>query len=205
MKTLLRCLGVLLVAAGVYFAVHHFRKDRLSSGGGRLTVHFTCDSSGRLEPCGCFTGQHGGLTRLSTWLDKRKESGPVLKLDAGGAIAGGADYDLIQYRYLARAYATMGFSALNMGGREAAIPAADLVKLSAVSAVPMLSASLVSSSTRQPLMTPYRVVEIEGLRIGILGVVSPRSVPVPGDGVTVLGLNEAIDLQLPKVAAESDL
>ena len=122
MKILLRCLSVLLVAAGIYLAVHQFRKGRLAPSGGRLTVHFTCDSSGRLEPCGCFTGQHGGLTRLRTWLEEQKESGAVLKVDAGGAIAGGADYDLIQYRYLARAYATMGFSALNMGGREAASP-----------------------------------------------------------------------------------
>lgn len=205
MKLLLRCLIVLLVAAGTYLAVHLSRKGPQASSGGRLTVHFTCDSSGRLEPCGCFTGQHGGLTRLRTWLGEQSPSGAVLKLDAGGAIAGGADYDLIQHRYMARAYATMGFSALNMGRREAAIPAADLVKLSAVSAVPMLSASLVSSETRETLLTPYRIVKIDGLRIGILGVVSPRSVPTPGEGVAVLGLNEAIDRHLPKVAAESDL
>ena len=69
----------------------------------------------------------------------------------------------------------------------------------------MLSASLVSTTTREPLIAPYRIVEIDGLRIGILGVVSPRSVPTPGEGVAVLGLNEAVDRYLPKVSAESDL
>ena len=35
-----------------------------SSTGEPLVIHFTGDVSGRLEPCGCFTGQYGGLTRL---------------------------------------------------------------------------------------------------------------------------------------------
>ncbi|MEO5712189.1 MAG: multiheme c-type cytochrome, partial [Luteolibacter sp.] len=142
---------------------------------------------------------------LRTWLEERKNPGPVLKLDVGGAIAGGADYDLIQYRYLARAYGTMGFSALNMGGREAMIPAKKLASLAAVSAVPLISASLVDTETRKEVLEPYRIVELDGFRVGILGVVSPNSVSAPGDGLTVLGLNEAIDRHLPALAAKCDL
>ncbi len=31
-----------------------------------LTIQFTGDVHGRLVPCGCFTGQLGGLTRIAT-------------------------------------------------------------------------------------------------------------------------------------------
>ncbi len=205
MKTVIKALLVLVVAASVTWAVIHFRQSSSSQRAESLTVHFTCDAMGRLEPCGCFTGQHGGLTRLRTWLEKRTDQGPVLKVDAGGAISGAADYDIIQYRYMARAYATMGFVALNMGGREAALPAATLTQLSSSAAVPMISASLVSADTRETLLKPWRVVDFGGLKVGVLGVVSPRSVPEPGEGVAVLGLNEAIDRHLPELSKQVDL
>ena len=110
----------LLVGIGVSLAF--LRRPEKVAGNADFTVHFTCDTFGRLEPCGCFTGQHGGLTRLRTWLEDREDHKDSIKLDVGGAIAGEADYDIIQYRYLARAYATMGYSALNMGAREATHP-----------------------------------------------------------------------------------
>jgi len=206
LKIIVRVLIVLLLAAAGGLAVMYYsRADKKAFFAGNLTIHFTCDASGRLEPCGCFAGQHGGLTRLRTWLGEQKQTGPVVKVDAGGAIAGLADYDIIQYRYMTRAYATMGFAALNMGGREAMIPAEILTPLAKSSPVPLLSASLVNADTRKPLLDPYRIITVEGLRIGILGVVSPKSVPKPGEGIAVLGLNEAVDRFLPELAPKTDL
>jgi hypothetical protein len=206
LKSAIRIALVLVLAAAATMAVLHYSGDDIKSRAkNRLTIHFTCDAAGRLQPCGCFTGQHGGLTRLRTWLDGRKHPGPVLKLDAGGAIAGTADYDIIQYRYMTRAYATMGFSALNMGGREAAIPAAELAKLAASSPVPLVSASLVDAESRRGLLEPYRIVKVGGIRVGVLGVVSPNSILRPGEGLAVLGLNEAVDRHLPELAAKSDI
>ena len=205
MKTAIRSLIVLMVTAAITWTVIQFRRTSGIAPADRLTIHFTCDAMGRLEPCGCFTGQHGGLTRLRTWLEERKTQGPALKVDVGGAISGNADYDIIQYRYMARAYATMGFAALNMGGREASLPAETLLKLSSSSPVPMISASLVFTESRKELLEPWRVVDCGGLKIGVLGVVSPHSVPEPGEGLTILGLNEAIDRHLPELSQKSDL
>ncbi len=201
----LRFISSFFIALFAVFFLSHCSKPAAKSGGQPLTIHFTCDTAGRLEPCGCFTGQHGGLTRLRTWLDAEKSASPVLNLDVGGAIAGSADYDLIQYRYLARAYASMGYAALNMGGREAAVSAKELVALAAGSPVPMISASLVDAATRKEILPPYQIVQRGGLRIGILGVVSPDSVPTPGDGLAILALDEAINRHLPALAAQSDL
>lgn len=206
MKTSIRIALLGLLVAAVVAALIYYTKPRESAGDpGMLTVYFTCDTSGRLEPCGCFTGQHGGLTRLSTWLEEAKPPGSVLKLDAGGAIAGAADYDIIQYRYLTRAYHAMGFLALNMGGSEARIPADLLATLASTSPVPLLSASLVDEVTRKEVLKPFQIVTIGEKRIGILGVISPNSVPTPGDGLAVLGLNEAVDRHLKPLAEDCDL
>jgi hypothetical protein len=202
----LRVAIIALIALALGFAVFFYaRPDVTAVDGSRITIHFTCDTSGRLEPCGCFTGQHGGLTRLRTWLDGRRDPGLVLKLDAGGALAGQADYDVIQHRFIARAYHNMGFAALNMGRDEAMLSAARLRELATSAAVPLVSASLVDETTREGVLKPHQTVTLGGLRIGILGVVSPTSVPAPGEGLAVLSLNEAIDRHLPALAEDSDL
>ena len=89
---------------------------------------------GRLEPCGCFSGQLGGLTRLDTWLHKFGVDGS-LRVDVGGAIADQQDYHVIQYRYILEAYEKMGFHALNLGGPEAELSAGTLRELAASSSV----------------------------------------------------------------------
>ena len=191
-----------VVAAAVGFLVSRKGADPVSP---QITIQFTCDTAGRLEPCGCFTGQHGGLTRLRTFLEAGKHTGDVLRLDIGGAIGGKEDYHIIQYKYLARAYATMGYTALNMGGREAMLSPETLTHFASSSPVPLISASLVDTDSREEILTPYRIVEAGGKRIGIIGVVSPLSVPTPGKGVTILALNEAIDRQLKVLSGKTDL
>src|SRR6185312_5157892 len=73
-----------------------------------LPIYFTCDTHGRIEPCGCFTGQYGGLTRLKTVLDA--EAAPsALRLDVGNSAAGPEDYDFIEYRYVLQAFAALHY------------------------------------------------------------------------------------------------
>jgi hypothetical protein len=92
-----------------------------------------------------------------------------------------------------------------MGAREAMLPADTLAKLASSSAVPLISASLVTGEERKSLLEPWRIVDLGGLKVGVLGVVSPRSVPEPGEGISILGLNEAIDRHLPELVKKSDL
>src|SRR5689334_25327641 len=78
-----------------------------------ITFFFTADTRGRLVPCGCFTGQYGGLTRLKTILDSEAVVNGI-RVDIGDAIRGKEDYNLIEYKYMLQAYASMNFDALNL-------------------------------------------------------------------------------------------
>src|SRR6187399_2925112 len=98
-----------------------------------LDIYFTCNTTGRIEPCGCFTGQMGGLTRVSTAL--KAVTGSALKLEAGNAIAGTEDFHVMQYRHLLRAFAETGYHAVNLGRREAKLSAAALRSAAAGSPV----------------------------------------------------------------------
>jgi len=170
-----------------------------------VRVHLTCDVSGRIEPCGCFTGQFGGLSRTQTVL--LEETRPSLRVDAGDAIAGAGDHHVIQYRHVLRAFADMRFHALNLGRREAALSAETLRGLVADAPVPLLSANLVDSQTQEPIARPWRQVKIGEVTYGIIGIVDPRSVSETGlgAGLQLLDPASAIGKHLPELKQGADV
>lgn len=168
-----------------------------------LMVYFTCDTHGRLEPCGCFTGQLGGLTRVHTWLGNYRISNNLL-VDVGGAIAGSQDFHVIQYEYILKAYEEMGYHALNIGAAEAALTASELEELNSKSTVPLLSASLIHRESRKPIFRPSTIIEIGDRKVGLLGVVDPQSVDTPGDDVEILPIDTAINTHLPDLVGKCD-
>lgn len=169
-----------------------------------LDIYFTCDTSGRIEPCGCFVGQMGGITRVSTALKKAPPR--ALKLEVGDAIGGTEDFHVMQYRHLLRAFGQTGYNAVNLGRREAKLPASILRDLAANSPVPLISANVLDAATRQPLLRPWLVVEKEGLRVGITGVVDPaRLQGATAAGVEIAGIAESLRSILPDMKAKSDV
>lgn len=170
-----------------------------------LPIYFTCDTHGRLAPCGCFTGQFGGLTRLKTVLDAEAPTNSV-RVDVGDAIGGPQDFDLIEYDYLLRAYASMKFDALNLGHREAALSAARLRELKTKSPVPLLSANLLDKATGAPIFEGWRMVQRGACRIAIVGVVDPRGLhDTLGEGLVVEKMESALSRLLPQVRRQADV
>jgi hypothetical protein len=169
-----------------------------------LPIYFTCDTHGRLEPCGCFVGQFGGLTRLKTVLDAEAPAS-ALRVDVGDAAAGREDYDLIEYRYMLRAFAEMKYDVLNIGAREAQFTAAQLRDLKSSSPTPIISANLLDKSSRQPIFDSYRIVQRGALRVAIIGVLDPRAMENPGDGLAVGDMESAVERCLAQLRGKADL
>jgi nitrate/TMAO reductase-like tetraheme cytochrome c subunit len=169
-----------------------------------LSFLFTCDVDGRLVPCGCFSGQYGGLTRIATLFGKG--AGPdSIKVDVGDAPAGGADYEVIQYRYIQQAFASMGYEALNAGHREARLSAAQLRALKAAAPVPMLSANLLDKATGVPLLDPWKIVRRGPWRIALIGVLDPHGLEETlGEGLVVEEMDVALEKTLPKLSGQAD-
>ena len=170
-----------------------------------LPIYFTCDTRGRLEPCGCFTGQYGGLTRLKTVLDTEAPENAI-RVDVGDAVGGSEDYEVIEYGYVLRAFAAMKFDALNAGGREARLTADQLWNLRRSSPVPILSANLLDKKTGKPIFDGYRIVRRGGCRIALVGVLDPRALREPaGDGVAVADMENALDRCLAELRGQADV
>jgi hypothetical protein len=170
-----------------------------------LPVYFTCDTRGRIEPCGCFTGQYGGLTRLKTVLDAEASANAV-RLDVGDAVGGHEDYDLMEYHYVLRAFAAMKYDAVNIGGREAQFTAAQLREFKQSSPVPILGANLIDKNTGQPIFDGCRIVHRGVFSIGVIGVLDPVGLTgTPGDGLAVGDMEPAIERCLAELRGKTDL
>ncbi len=201
-RGLLPLLVLALSAGGVLFFLKAVPSAPALPPTVAIDLWFTSDTSGRIEPCGCFAGQYGGLTRISTTLSKKPPGG--LKFEIGNALAGPEDYHILQFRHLLQAQGKIGYDALNLGSREASLPAATLRSLARNSPVPLLSANVLDATTRQPVVEPWRIVTRDGLRIGLIGVVSsPRAEPDPS--VIIEDAAEALRRVIPQVKEKADV
>ncbi len=170
-----------------------------------VTVCFVSDTRGRLVPCGCFSGQYGGLTRLKTALDATPGANPI-RLDVGDAIGGAEDYNVIEYKYMLRAYKAMGFEALNLGQREAQLPAEELRRLAKESPVTLISANLLDAATGQPLLKQWKIIERGKFKIALLGVMDSRIASENlGAGLAVEKIEVTLGKVLPGLRSQADI
>ena len=173
-----------------------------------IHIAFTSDTSGRIEPCGCYTGQLGGLTRVSTHLGP--SSGNRLLYEIGDAVAGTEDFHVVHYDYLLRAYGEIGYAAVNLGHREARLSSEALQQAAANSPVPLISANLLDASTHDPVVKPWVVTELKNetsmLRVATIGVVDPKRMNgKTGDGIQIARMDEVLRRHLPDMKKEADL
>ena len=197
-RRLLVIIAALALVAAAFFALRGN-----PSSGYELKVFLTADARGRLVPCGCFTGQFGGLTRVSTVLGA-PDSGS-LRLDAGDALEGPDDYHRMELAYIHRAFAQMGYSAANLGHREARLSANELRQLAQSSGVPLLSANLLDAQSGIPVGKTHTIVRRGGWRIAVAGVLD-EAIPDGelGAGLRVEKMSTAIGQLLPALKKEAD-
>lgn len=197
-------LAFLLLLAAVLAGYFYF-KPAAPSPPLELKVYFTCDTRGRLVPCGCFSGQLGGLTRLKTVLDKEAGS-EDLRVDVGDAIKGAEDYSYIEYKYILQAYAAMGFEAMNLGHREAQLSVQQLRQLKTNSPVALLSANLLDQQTGRPIFDGYKIVRRGKCRIALVGVMDSRGLgETLGAGLAVEKMDVTLSRLLPELKPKADI
>lgn len=151
--------------------------------GVHLTLIYTSNTLGEVEPC--FTcpesGENGGLARRAHFIKSvKKGSFPVLVLDAGDVMA--IDYfHQAKEREKARRrgevvlkiYETIGYDAINLGDMDIGLGIEYLKKLRDQTKIPFLSANLKERKTGKPPFNPYLVKDINGVKIGIIGLLTP--------------------------------
>lgn len=147
-----------------------------------VTILHTNDLHGHVDPWtgwGDLTGMRiGGIDRLATAVSQVREevgAGQVLLLDGGDTIADTMFASQTKGRVVIDAMNAMRYDAMVVGNHETDFGPKLLAQRIKESRFPVLAANLVKRSNGQHFATPYVIREINGIRIGILGLAYPNT------------------------------
>lgn len=129
------------------------------------------DTAGWITP-GCTSKQSGGLARRASYLSELREQGGVIYVDAGGAAGGTSEYHKIKFEAIIEGERTMHIAAHNLGRSELALGPEYLRQIASRMHFPFVSENTRDRSGRR-VIENRRIVESAGVRVGIIGVVSP--------------------------------
>lgn len=144
----------------------------------KVLLVFTGFMNGYVEPCGCagMDQMKGGLSRRYTFLQELENKGwPVVPIDAGNLNKGFGRQEELKYNIVVdEALRRMKYRAAGIGNRELQLPTDELIPYMVdVPGNPRLytSANVAIIDFNPDYTKPFRVIEENGLRIGVTSVV----------------------------------
>lgn len=150
----------------------------------RLTLAQTTDVHGNFYPYNFITRQpwDGSMARVATLLDSVRAArgeDAVILLDNGDILQGQptAYYfnfiDTTGNHLVDDIYEFLGYDVATLGNHDVETGHKVYDRFVSHSPIPMLGANIIDTATGEPYLTPYHVIEREGVRIAILGMITP--------------------------------
>ena len=172
----LRSVRIVLVVLLAIVASSHAR----SSERVWVTVLSTTDLHGNILPIDYYTDTPDarGLAKIATLVREARKENPsgTLLVDSGDVIQGSP----LEYVHntrnntpadpMMRAMDVLGFDAMTVGNHEYNFGLKVLSKARAEATFPWLSANTYKAGTNETFYVPYLVKEVNGVRVGILGL-----------------------------------
>lgn len=150
----------------------------------------------------------GGLARLASLLDAERQRGPTLWLDSGDALEGAEVFHRFGGRVELELLSGLGLGAMALGNHELSLGDRQLGQLLAQSATfPVLAANLEATpdSGLWGRLAPSSLLQLAGVRVGVVGVANPKSPPNLGSPDNPWRLQAAADLATAVQAAVDEL
>ncbi len=155
----------------------------------------------------------GGLSKKAFQFNKiaKEANRPHLTLDAGALLF---KHDAINPRQeeqekmaaaaIVEAYSLIGYNAVCVGSQDLIAGSAFLQMLSKDAKFTWLSANLVNKSTKKTFFKASTTVNVEGVKVGVIGLTGPAALP-PADEATILPWDQVLPDLLAKVDKTHDL
>ncbi|SIQ77948.1 5'-nucleotidase C-terminal domain-containing protein [Halanaerobium kushneri] len=170
-----------------------------------LTVIATSDIHGAIYPWSYKIGEPDdiGIAKVASMVKEAKAENPnVILLDAGDTIQGNTLTSLFKDRRdvvhpMMKVMNHMGYSAMTLGNHEFNFGLETQQEILADAEFPILSANTIVKETGETFAKPYTIKEIDGIKVGILGLTTPNIPIWDGDKVESLEFKD-----MDQVAAE---
>ncbi len=188
----------------------------------KLTILHTNDTHGNLFPFSypdppdpaTFEAQLavrrniGGIARRATLVEQlRQQFGTTWVVDVGDYMDGTAFS--IEYRGEADVAAmnALGYTISTHGNHEFNNTRAQWLKLAQMAKFPVVCANVVDSGTKQPLLKPFEILNVEGARVAVFGLVteSTRGYPATREGVEILDAIPVARQLVPQLREQADV
>lgn len=160
-----------------------------------LVLFVSGDTDGRIVPCGCASGQSGGLPRRAAFLKELRGGAEVIVLDVGGAAERTSEYDRLRFEAIVRGEMLMGLAAHNLGSSEVKLGPDYLRRITSELSLPLVSANT-TDSDGHAIAEPHVSIHAGGREILVVGVLGQTyqtdSVRVSPPGRAVLTALEGL-------------
>ncbi|MGP3778559.1 5'-nucleotidase C-terminal domain-containing protein [Halanaerobium saccharolyticum] len=181
-----------------------------------LTVIATSDIHGAIYPWSYKIGEADdiGIAKIASMVKEAKKENPnLLLLDAGDTIQGNTLTALFKDRRdvvhpMMKVMNHMGYSAMTLGNHEFNFGLETQQEILADADFSILSANTIVRETGEPFAQPYTIKEIDGVKIGILGLTT-TNIPIwDGDKVDSLefkDMDQAAAEYIPELEEKADI
>ena len=178
----------------------------------------TSDIHGNLFPENfiAMTPAQGGMSRISTIVKNYREKygDNVILLDNGDILQGQPSVyyynyvDTLSPHITAQVMNYMGYDAGNVGNHDVETGRHTLDRWAKDCKMPILGANILDKNTGEPHFTPYKVFERDGVKIAVLGMITP-AIPVwlsedIWEGLTFVDMEESARQWIPIIKSKEN-
>ena len=121
----------------------------------------------------------GGFARLAFVVGREQAGGTALWLDSGDALEGSEVFERLGGRLELQLLSDLGLGAMALGNHELSLPGPELGSLLANVRFPVLAANLApeAASPLEGRLGQSVLLDVEGIKVGVVGVANPTSPP----------------------------
>lgn len=194
---------LVLLAAGLALAVLAFQGSHAVGQGpapSEIIISHTSDDWADLAPCGCSSGQKGGIARRAAFIDSTRALNPhLLLVDTGNLFDVTEEYQVPRAMFLMRTMKKLGYHTVGVAGKDLGW-GIGFYKDSVESAGLLpVSANLADRQTGNLLFKPWNIENVAGVRVGIFSVSAYSNEFEPSRHIT--GTDTAVAVLDPAAAA----
>ncbi len=140
-----------------------------------LTLIYTTDIKGKIDPCHCSAHPRGGLAPRATWFNAVWDEGvATVTVDAGDLFGMRNTGDRDQTAFLCEQTASFGYDAIGLGEFDLHYGRDFLQQMIKDHGLPFTCANVRDAASGALLLPEWRIVERGGIRMGIVSVVDPQ-------------------------------
>lgn len=178
-----------------------FRSPTFAAEARKVTILYTNDHHSHLLPMDLpdFGKQVGGIARRHALIQSiRASESCVLLFDGGDIFQGTPFYSAFKGKADIEAYSMCGYDATTLGNHDLDDGLANNIEQYKTASFPLLCSNVVNASDGSPVFPAYRLIERDGLTIGVTGVIGSAAWDV-----IALANRAGMDLVDPAVAIAS--